>query len=102
MNSNLKEVKLLGIGIHLPGDPIPFEKIEETIGALNAVDPIMKTRIEKLRNIMKKILKACCYLAVDPKTKKPLETEASLSVKAIKSALKKASLKPQDIELIVL
>ena len=97
-----KEVELISTGIYLPGNPIPFDNIEEYIGALDKVPDKTKHQISKLRNIMKRILKACCYYAIDPKTKKSIETVSSLSVKAINNALTKAKMRPEELELIIL
>lgn len=102
MIGNLKEVELVSTGVYLPGEPIQFDNIEEVIGKLEDINPELKTKTQKLKSIMKKTLKACCYLSVDPKTKKPLETITSLSVKAIRKALQKAAMQPQDVEFIVL
>ena len=99
---NLKEVEVVSTGVYLPGAPIPLDDIEKVLGDLDNIDPVMKTKIHKLKSIMKRVLKACCYFAVDPKTNKPTETITSLSVKAIREALRKASMRPQDIELLVL
>ena len=100
--SVLKEVELVSTGVFLPGKPIPFDDIEGVIGELDKITPIMKIKTQKLKSIMKKILKATCYFAMDPEKKKPLETITSLTTKSIKVALKKAAMVPEDIDLIVL
>lgn len=98
----LNEVKLVSTGFYLPGKLIPFDEVEKVIGSLEDTPPKIKIMTQKLKNIMKKILKAPCYLAVDLEKNKPMETITSLSVKAIKKALEKAKMKPQEIEYIVL
>ena len=97
----LKEVKLVSTGIYLGGKPVSFEEVENVIGEFKDIPPKMKIMIPKLKNIMKKILKGCCYFAIDPEKNKPMETVTSLSVKAIKKALEKASMKPQELEYIL-
>ena len=100
--SDLKEVELAGTGYYLPGKPIPFDQIDTVVGEFGSLAPLEKRRLSKFKGMMQKILKGCSYLAIDPDTKKPLETITSLSVKAIKKALENANLKANEIEYIVL
>jgi 3-oxoacyl-[acyl-carrier-protein] synthase III len=99
----LKEVELVGTSLFLPGDPIPFEDIEKTLGAFNSAPPKIIKMIPKLLGVMRKIIKTkYSYFALDPKTRKPTENNASMATKAILAALKKASLKAEDIDCILL
>lgn len=103
MQTNLKEVQLLSSGVFLPGKPILFENIESILGELDDAPDKIKKIIPKLRSKIQSILKAKqCYFAIDPKTKLPTDNNASMTVKAITTALKKASMQPNDIEYIAL
>ena len=102
INENLKEVEVISTGYYLPGNPIPFDKVGEALGEFTNIDESLKTRIKRYKGMMSKIIKACCYFAVDPQTKRPTENVTSLSVKAIKNALAKINMDPKDIELLVL
>jgi len=99
----LNEVELISTGYHLPGNPIPFAKVEDVLGLLDKASPKIQKLVPRLKNMIEDILKAkCCYFAIDPKTKKQSETNTDMSVKAIKQALERAKLKPDDLDLIVL
>ena len=99
----LNEVQLVSTGYHLPGQPIPFAKVEDILGLLDKASPKIQKLVPRLKTMIESILKAkCCYFAIDPKTKKQSETNTDMSVKAIKQALDRANLKPGDLDLIVL
>ncbi len=99
----MKEVELVSTGIYLPGDPVPFDKIEDMIGHLDQATPRMHKMIEKLRPTVKDLIGIKqCHFAVDPVTKMVTETNASMSAKAIQTAFKKADMKAQDIDCILL
>ena len=99
----LKEVELISTGVYLPGDPIPFDKIEDTIGALDKAPEKIKKAIHKLRSVMKGIIKTkYSYFAVDPSTKKMKENNADMAAKAIESAIEKAGMTVNDIDAIYL
>jgi len=101
--NGLKEVELVSSGYYLPGEPIPFENIDDHLGALeNAPEKIKKT-IKKLRGVMKGVIKTkFSYFAIDFKTGKPLETNADMATKAIKKALAKYGGEADEIEAIYL
>ena len=99
----LKEVEILATGLHLPGDPVPFEKIEEVIGHLDDVHPRIKKMIEKLRPKVKELIGIKqCHFAVDPRTGTIIENNTTMATKAIRSALKKANLEAADLDCILL
>jgi 3-oxoacyl-[acyl-carrier-protein] synthase-3 len=99
----MKEVELISTGIYLPGEPVPFEKIEEVIGYLDDAPERVKKMIGKLRPMVKGIIGIeQCHFAVDPKTKNITESVTSMAVKAIKTALKKAQMKASEIDCILL
>ena len=97
----LKEVELASTGVYLPGEAIPFEKVEGIIGDLDGAPSRIKRMIPKLKKTVTEILKAKrCYFAYDPKTKQPTENNTSMVVKAIKTALQKISMDPQEIDYL--
>ncbi|MBU0672524.1 MAG: hypothetical protein KJ732_05810 [Candidatus Margulisbacteria bacterium] len=99
----LKEVELVSTSMFLPGEPIPFENVEKTLGVFNSAPPKIQKMIPKLLGVMRKIIKTeYSYFALDPETRKPTDNNASMGAKAISIALKKASMKPEEIECIVL
>lgn len=99
----MNEVELKSTGIYLPGEPVPFEKIEEVIGHLDKVPERVKKMIGKFKPIVKDLIGIeQCYFGVDPKTKTINESVTSMAVKAIKNALQKASMTEKDIDCIIL
>ena len=97
----LNEVELVSTGAYLPGEPVPFDKIEEVIGKFDQAPPRIIKMIEKLRPMAKELIGVKqCHFAVDPKTKKLTESNTSMAVKASKAALKKAEMNPEDIDCI--
>ena len=97
-----KYVKISGTGSFLPGDPVPFEKIEDTLGhILGASNKVVKW-MARTKSVMNEILDIdYCHYAIDPKTKERTEDLITMSVKASKPALEAANVKAEDIELIV-
>ncbi|MGB9612858.1 MAG: hypothetical protein ACPL4K_01600 [Candidatus Margulisiibacteriota bacterium] len=101
--SELKEVELVSTGVYLPGEPVPFDKIEEVIGHLDQAPPRIKKMIQKLKPMTKNLIGVQqCHFAIDRKTGKINESNTSMSVKAIRDALRKCSLIEKDIDLLVL
>lgn len=99
--STLKEVELVSTGVFQPGGPVPFDRIEDVIGRLDKAPVKMQKFIGKLRPVVKDLIGIDqCYFAVDPMTQELTESNTSMLVKAIRSALKKASMEEQEIEAI--
>lgn len=99
----LKEVELVSTGVFLPGEPVPFDNIEKVLGIFDKVPPKIQKMIPKLLRVMKKIIATkYSYFAIDPKTKKAVDNNASMSTKAILMALEKASIKAEEIDCIIL
>jgi 3-oxoacyl-[acyl-carrier-protein] synthase III len=100
--SNGRDVYIAGIGSHSPGEPVPFERIEQVLGPLDGLPPKIEKWVERMRPIMKEMLgvKACHY-AIDPESREPTEDNVSLSIKAARRALAVAGLEPTDLDLIV-
>ncbi|MDD5382823.1 MAG: hypothetical protein PHH60_04115 [Candidatus Margulisbacteria bacterium] len=101
--SELKEVQLVSTGVYHPGEPVPFDKIEEVLGSFDQAPPRIKKMISKLRHLAKsRIGIERCYFAIDPVTKEYTETNVSMTVKAVNKALDKAGLSPKDIDCLLL
>lgn len=101
--SGLKEVELVSTGVYLPGDPVPFDKIEEVIGYLDQAPPRMQKFINRLRPTVKDLIGIeQCHFAIDPKTKALTENNTSMLVKAIRKALANAKMEENEIEALFL
>jgi 3-oxoacyl-[acyl-carrier-protein] synthase III len=98
----LKEVELVSTGVYLPGEPVPYNKIEEVIGTFDQAPDNVKRLVNRLRPMAKELIGIDqCYFALDPKTKKFTENNTSMSVKAIKSALSKAKMETKEIDCLL-
>lgn len=98
----MREVYIAGIGSHSPGDPIPFDRIDEVLGPITGVSPKLGSWIERMRPIMKEMLGVqFCHYAIDPVTRKPTEDNIVMSVKSAEPALARAGLRAADIDLLV-
>ncbi|MHA2282340.1 MAG: 3-oxoacyl-ACP synthase III family protein, partial [Promethearchaeota archaeon] len=97
-----RDVYLAGIGSYSPGDPVPFDKIEDVLGKItNAPARILK-RIDRMRPIMKEMLGIeYSHYALDPNTRQVTETNVTMSVKSSKKALEMAEMNASQVELIV-
>jgi 3-oxoacyl-[acyl-carrier-protein] synthase III len=94
-------VKVSGTGSFLPGDPIPFENIEDFLGHITGAPTKVIKWIERSKPLLNEMLDIDhCYYAIDPHTKERTEDHITMSVKAARMALEAAHLRPQDIELI--
>lgn len=103
MENLLKEVELISTGVYLPGEPVSFDNIEDMIGRLDNAPLRIKKIRDKLYNRVKNLVVVeQCYFAIDSATKEITETNATMTVKAINEALKKANMKPQEIDCILL
>jgi len=97
-----RDVYIAGIGSFSPGEPVPFDRIEDVLGKLTDAPKRLLKRIERMRPIMKEMLGIeFSYYAIDPDTREPTETNVSMAVKSSKKALEMAGMDPTDIDLIV-
>ena len=65
----LNEVELISTVVYLPGDPIPFDNIEEILGRFECAPSNVKKMEIKLRKLAKELLGIeQVYYAMDPKT----------------------------------
>jgi len=99
---NLRDVYVSGIGSYSPGEPVPFDNIEDVLGRLTEAPPKLQKRIDRMRPIMKDMLGIeYSHYAVDPKTREPTETNTSMCAHAARKALDMAGVQAEDIDLIV-
>jgi 3-oxoacyl-[acyl-carrier-protein] synthase-3 len=97
-----KNVYLAGIGSFSPGDPVPFDKIEDVLGRITDAPEKLLKRIDRMRPIMKEMLGVeYSHYALDPNTRQITETNVSMSVKAANKALEMANMNASQIDLIV-
>lgn len=96
-----KEIFIAGSGTYLPGDPVPFESIDQVLGTLeNAPEKIKKWMVNTSK-IMQELLDVKYFhYAIDPVTREFTDDNVSMSVKAARKALESADMKPEDIDLI--
>jgi 3-oxoacyl-[acyl-carrier-protein] synthase III len=95
-------IMVSGTGSFLPGDPVPFDKIEDYIGEIKGSSVKIEKWLGRVKTLMKDMLDIEYYhYAIDPVTKEYFEDNVTMSVKAAKKALEKANMRPEDVELIV-
>lgn len=96
-----RDVYVAGIGSFSPGEPIPFDNIEDVLGELTGAPKKVKKRIKRLRPILKQMLGIkYAHYAIDPQTRQPTETNTTMSVKCAQKALQMAKMDASDIDLI--
>jgi len=99
---NEREVYITGIGSFSPGDPVPFDQIENVLGRITDAPPRLMKRIERIRPIMKELLGIeYSHYAIDPITREMTESNVSMVVKAANKALDAAGMKAADIDLLI-
>jgi len=97
-----RDVYLTGIGSFSPGEPVPFDKIEDVLGKITEAPKRVLKRIERMRPIMKEMLGIeYSHYALDPDTRQLTETNVTMSVKSTNKALEVAGMDASRIELIV-
>ncbi len=95
-------VKITGSGTFLPGKPIPFSEVDYYLGELTKAPKKIKKWLERIKLLMKEMIDVEYYhFAIDPVTREFTEDNITMSVKSARQALQSASLKAEDIELIV-
>jgi len=102
LSNQARDVYVAGIGSHSPGEPIPFEQIEDVLGPITGVSPKLSKWIDRMRPIMREMLSVkYCHYALDPETRKPTEDNVTMSVASARRALAMAGLKATDVDLLV-
>jgi len=99
--SSERAVHLRGSGTYLPGDPIPFDRIEEVLGPLSEAPPRIRRWMGATGPVMAELLGIDhVHFAMDPVTREFTDDNVSMSVKAARGALEAAHLEPGAIDLI--
>ena len=94
-------VKLAGTGSFLPGDPIPFDEIEDYLGEITEAPKKVMRWLQRVKPLMRELLDIdYVHYAIDPETKERTEDHVTMSVKAATRALEAANLAPDDVELL--
>jgi len=97
-----KDVYITGVGSYSPGDPIPFNRIEDVLGKITEAPPKLLNWIERVRPIFRELLGIdAYYYALDPVTRRPTEDNVTLSVKSAERALAMAGIEAAEIDLLV-
>lgn len=98
----LREVYVSGIGSFSPGEPVPFDQIEDVLGSITKAPPQLVKRINRIRSLMKRMLGIeYSHYAWDTKTQSLTETNATMAAKASRKALAQAGLEAAEIDLLV-
>lgn len=97
-----RDAFITGIGSYSPGEPVPYDRIEEVLGPITDAPPKVMRWIERMRPIMKDMLGMESYhYAVDPATRKPTEDNVSMGVTCAEKALAEAGIDANGIDLLV-
>ena len=95
-------VKMASVSSYLPGEPIPFDDINNYLGNFELASKKLKRWAENVQPMVKEMLGIkYCHYAFDNKTRTFTDDNLTMSVKAAKIALEKANLKAQDIDLLI-
>ena len=96
-----QKVFIAGSGTFLPGLPIPFAESEKYLGELTGAPDKIRKWIKSTSLLMQELLDIdYLHYAIDPLTREFTEDEVSMAVKASGIALKKANIKPEQVDLI--
>ncbi|MBU0568288.1 hypothetical protein KJ693_03345 [bacterium] len=97
-----REVYISGIGSFLPGEKIPFDRIEDVLGKITEAPKRVLKWTKRMQPIMKEMLGLDYYhYAIDPISRKPTESNVSMCVKSAVKALEMAEVRAPEIELII-
>lgn len=95
-------VKVIGSGSFLPGKPIRRDQVDYYLGDLKDSPEKIQKWLKRIRILMKELLEVEYYhFALDPETREFTEDNVTMSVKAAKTAISDAGMKPEEIDLIV-
>jgi len=96
-----KFVRVAGTGSYLPGDPIPFDEIEDYLGKITMAPKKVMRWLDRIKPLMREMLDLdYVHYALDPKTKERTDDYVTMSVKSAMRALEDADMKPDDVELL--
>jgi 3-oxoacyl-[acyl-carrier-protein] synthase III len=97
----LKSVKLLGTGKYLPGEAVPFDDVEKFLGRIEGMPEKIAAFVERTKPTLRGIIGMdYYYYALDPVTRLPTETHASMAAKASRQAMEAAGVEASEIDFI--
>lgn len=98
----LHEVKIAGTGSWLPGEAVAFEDIEQILGEFEGQDEDFYRWYKRSRKIMRQLLGMENYFyALDPLTRTPTQTCASMAAHAARPALAQAGISAEEVDLLI-
>jgi 3-oxoacyl-[acyl-carrier-protein] synthase III len=96
-----RPVYIAGTGAFLPGDPIPFDKIDAVLGTLDQAPAAVQKWYASSSAVMREILDVSyVHYALDPLTREFTEDNVTMAAKAATSALFAAGMDAPAIDLI--
>lgn len=97
-----RDVFITGIGSYSPGAPVPLEAMEKVLGEVTEAPKKVLKRLPRIRAVFQEMLGIeYSHYAVDPVTRRPTETNVSMSAKSARTALDRAGLQAQDVQLLI-
>ncbi len=98
---DLNNVKIIGTGAYLPGEPLNIHQVDDVLGKLDKAPKKIQKWLDRMRNLMDQLLEVEFYhFAISPETKEFTDDNISMSVKSAKQAIENAGIKPNDIDFI--
>jgi 3-oxoacyl-[acyl-carrier-protein] synthase III len=96
-----RPVYISGTGSFLPGEPIPFDSIEDVLGPLREAPAHIQRWMTSTHETLKQLLAVKFFhYAIDPLTRKNTEDCVTMAVKAAYKAISMAGIDASDIDLI--
>jgi 3-oxoacyl-[acyl-carrier-protein] synthase-3 len=96
-------VRIAGTGSFLPGQPIPNDRIEAVLGALDIAPYNVKSFVKTTRmRMLDRIGVQARHFAIDPSTGDMTHNFSKLAEEAARKALEMAQMVPEDIELLII
>ena len=100
---SLQRVRILGTGRYLPGKPVTNDEIETVLGALDRAPAKVQSFVKSLGpRILERGGIHSRHFAIDPATGDMTHTFAGLAECAARNALDMASVRPQEIDLLIM
>jgi 3-oxoacyl-[acyl-carrier-protein] synthase III len=97
----MRPVYVAGTGAFLPGDPIPFDRIDAVLGRLTGAPAAVQKWYASSSAVMREILDVTyVHYAIDPVSREFTEDNVTMAVKAATLALAHAGIAAPDIDLI--
>jgi 3-oxoacyl-[acyl-carrier-protein] synthase-3 len=94
-------VRVLSTGTYLPGEPVPFDEVEQVLGTLDDAPERLAWFVERSKPLLRDLLGIESYhYAIDRDSGETTETIAGMAAKAARDALAKADVDPNDVDLI--